>query len=75
MNAWILVGVIVGSTVMGDLLQSLEMKRHGEISNFHPRGLSLLAATLAKPSWPAARFALRSEVPCRGVRQFRRGKI
>jgi uncharacterized membrane protein len=45
---WILLGLIVGSTVMGDLLQSLEMKRHGEIDDFHPRGWARLAATLAR---------------------------
>ena len=27
-------------TVLGDLLQSIEMKRHGEIQNFHPRGIA-----------------------------------
>jgi drug/metabolite transporter (DMT)-like permease len=48
LNSWILVAVIVGATVMGDLLQSLEMKRHGEIRDFHPRGLGKLAATLAR---------------------------
>src|ERR1700732_655621 len=39
---------MVGSTVLGDLLQSLEMKRHGEIRDFHPRGWAKLAATLAR---------------------------
>jgi len=47
-KAWVLLGVIVGSTVTGDLLQSLEMKRHGEIRDFHPSGLGRLAATLAR---------------------------
>jgi len=32
MKAWTLLAIIVGSTVMGDLLQSLEMKRHGAIT-------------------------------------------
>ena len=35
MKAWLLLGVIVGSTVAADLLQSREMKRHGEIRDFH----------------------------------------
>ena len=48
MNAWLLVSTVVGSTVLGDLLQSFEMKRHGEIHNFHPRGLPKLFATLAR---------------------------
>lgn len=47
MNSWLLVSTVVGSTVLGDLLQSFEMKRHGEI-NFHPRGLAKLFATLAR---------------------------
>lgn len=48
MNAWLLVSTVVGSTVLGDLLQSFEMKRHGEIHNFHPLGLPKLFATLAR---------------------------
>ncbi len=51
MKVWLLLGVIVGSTVMGDLLQSLEMKRHGEIRDFHPRGLARLLATLARKKY------------------------
>ena len=48
MNGWSLLALMVGSTVAGDLLQSLEMKRHGEITEFHPRGLGRLFATLAR---------------------------
>jgi drug/metabolite transporter (DMT)-like permease len=47
-RSWTLLGLIVGSTVVGDLLQSFEMKRHGEITEFHPRGLGRLFATLAR---------------------------
>jgi len=47
-TAWTLLCVMIGSTVMGDLLQSLEMKRHGEIQSFHPRGLGRLLAALAR---------------------------
>ena len=43
-----LLGVVVGCTVMGDLLQSFEMKRHGEIRDFRPRGIGRLVATLAR---------------------------
>ena len=42
MSSWLLVAMVVGATVLGDLLQSIEMKRHGEIQNFHPRGLAKL---------------------------------
>jgi drug/metabolite transporter (DMT)-like permease len=48
MTSWLLVATIVGATVLGDLLQSIEMKRHGEIRNFHPRGLPKLFFTLAQ---------------------------
>jgi drug/metabolite transporter (DMT)-like permease len=47
-RAWLLVGLVVGSTVLGDLLQSLEMKRHGEIHDFHPRGWARLFGALAQ---------------------------
>jgi len=50
-KVWMLLSVIVGSTVMGDLLQSLEMKRHGEIRDFHPRGLGKVLATLARKKY------------------------
>jgi drug/metabolite transporter (DMT)-like permease len=33
---WLLVALIVSSTTISDLLQSREMKRHGEIDEFHP---------------------------------------
>jgi drug/metabolite transporter (DMT)-like permease len=39
MIQWLLVAVIVASTTVGDILQSLEMKRHGEIHDFRPGGL------------------------------------
>jgi drug/metabolite transporter (DMT)-like permease len=47
MSAWILLGIVIGCTVMGDLVSSFEMKRHGEIHDFRPRGLGRLLATLA----------------------------
>jgi drug/metabolite transporter (DMT)-like permease len=47
-KAWLLLAVIVGSTVIADLLQSLEMKRHGEIRDFRPSGLRRVLATLAR---------------------------
>ena len=45
---WILVALIVGSTVLADLLQSFEMKRYGEVSDFGATSLKSLAATLAR---------------------------
>jgi drug/metabolite transporter (DMT)-like permease len=44
MKAWFLLSAIVGSTVISDLLSAFEMKRHGEISSFHPG----IVGTLAK---------------------------
>ena len=48
MRAWLLLAVIVLSTALGDVLQSLEMKRHGEIHDFGPRGLGRVLKTLAR---------------------------
>jgi len=47
-KAWLLLAVIIASTVTADLLQSHEMKRHGEIHDFRPSGLRLLLVTLAR---------------------------
>ena len=46
MTPWILVGVIVASTVTADILQTIEMKRQGEISDFRPGRLGRLFAKL-----------------------------
>ncbi len=46
--AWLLVGLIVAATVMSDLLQSIEMKRAGELREFHPSGLGRYFASLAR---------------------------
>ena len=48
MRAWLLLAVIIGSTVAADLLQSHEMKRHGEVHDFRPRGLGRVLAALAR---------------------------
>ena len=48
MKAWLLLGVIIASTVSADLLQSHEMKRHGEIHDFRPRGLGSVLSKLAR---------------------------
>jgi len=34
---------MIASTVLGDLLQSFQMKQHGEIKDFHPRLITRLA--------------------------------
>jgi drug/metabolite transporter (DMT)-like permease len=48
MRAWLLLGAIVGCTVVSDLLSSFEMKRHGEIHDFRPGRLGQLIGTLAQ---------------------------
>ncbi|HEU0124357.1 MAG TPA: hypothetical protein VFQ91_27760 [Bryobacteraceae bacterium] len=44
--AWIYVTVIVVSTVASDLLQSWEMKRHGEVTDFGIGGIGRLLKML-----------------------------
>ena len=45
---WILVAIVVGATVAGDLLQSLEMKQLGEIHDFRPSGIRRAVSYLAR---------------------------
>ena len=45
---WFLVALIVVSTTVGDLLQSSEMKQHGEIRDFRPTRLGRVFAQLAR---------------------------
>ena len=44
---WALVGIIVAATVLGDVLQTLGMRHHGEIHDFRPGALGRVAAALA----------------------------
>ena len=48
MKAWLLLGLIILSTVAADVLTSLEMRRHGEIRDFGARGLGRAAAVLVR---------------------------
>lgn len=45
---WVLVAVVVGCTVLGDLLQSWEMKDYGEVAGFGPSGLMRHMRALAQ---------------------------
>lgn len=45
---WLLLATVVGCTVIGDLLQSREMKRHGEIEDFAPSGIRRHLAGMAR---------------------------
>lgn len=49
LTRWFLVGAVVGSTVACDLLQSWEMKRQGEVTDFRP---ARVAAWFQR--WPLA---------------------
>lgn len=50
--AWLLLFVMVGSTVAGDLLQSMEMKRHGEVC-FSDGRLAAAFGALCRNAWLA----------------------
>jgi len=47
---WLMVAIIVGSTVLADLLQSFEMKRHGEVQvgDLHPVRVGGMLGRLAQ---------------------------
>ena len=50
MIPWLLVATIVLCTALADVLQTIEMKRHGEVKDFHPGRLGRMFARLfAKP--------------------------
>lgn len=61
---WALVAVVVLATVLSDLLQSREMKRHGEIDDLHPGRLGRRLAGLFR------RPALLAAVACMAVSFF-----
>jgi drug/metabolite transporter (DMT)-like permease len=45
---WTLVAIIVASTTLKDVLQSMAMKRHGEIHDFRPGAIGKLLRVLAR---------------------------
>lgn len=45
---WLLLAVMVAATTGGDVLQSLGMRKHGEIRDFRPGALRRVAAALAR---------------------------
>ncbi len=45
---WLLVAIIVVSTTLGELLQTVAMKRHGEIRDFRPTALGRALARVAR---------------------------
>jgi drug/metabolite transporter (DMT)-like permease len=55
---WFLVAVIVTATVLADALQTLAMRRHGEIRDFRPGALGRAAAALARNGFVIIAVAL-----------------
>ena len=45
---WILIGIIVAATAVGEVLGAMGMRRHGEIRDFRPGALGRAAAVLTR---------------------------
>jgi len=45
---WFLVLIIVSATVAADILQSIEMKKHGEVEDFRPHKLGRMLTGFAR---------------------------
>ena len=45
---WLLIGIIVAATTIGEVLQAKGMRRHGEIRDFRPGALGRLVSVLAR---------------------------
>ena len=54
---WLLVAIIVAATTIGELLQAVAMKRHGEIHDFRPGAIGRLLAILARNKFVVAAVA------------------
>jgi drug/metabolite transporter (DMT)-like permease len=45
---WLLIGITVAATTLGEVLQALGMRRHGEIHDFRPDALGRAMTVLAR---------------------------
>ncbi len=45
---WLLVGIIVATTTIGEVLQAMGMRHHGEIHDFRPGALGRVLAAIAQ---------------------------
>lgn len=45
---WLLIGIIVAATTVGEVLSAMGMRRHGEIRDFRPGALGRAASLLAR---------------------------
>jgi drug/metabolite transporter (DMT)-like permease len=58
MMKWILVAAIVTATVLCDALQTIGVRRHGEIDDFRPGALGRAGSALARNGYVIAAVAL-----------------
>ena len=45
---WVLIGIIVAATTVGEVLQAMGMRHHGEIHDFRPNAIGRAAALLVR---------------------------
>ena len=45
---WLLIGIVVAATTVGEVLQALGMRRHGEIRDFRPSAVGRAMGMLAR---------------------------
>lgn len=50
---WLLIAIIVAATTIGEVLQAMGMRRHGEIRDFRPGALGSLVGALTR-NWMVA---------------------
>ena len=51
---WAMVGIIVAATTVGEVLQALGMRRHGEIRDFRPTAIGRALAVLSRNRYVVA---------------------
>ena len=54
---WLLVGIIVAATTIGEVLQAKGMRHHGEIRDFRPSAIGRAAAVLSRNWYVVASVA------------------
>jgi drug/metabolite transporter (DMT)-like permease len=54
---WLLIGVVVAATTIGEVMQAMGMKHHGEIRDFRPGALGRALAMLARNRFVIASVA------------------
>jgi drug/metabolite transporter (DMT)-like permease len=51
---WVYIAVIVGATTVGEVMQAVAMRRHGEIRDFRPGAIGRAISLLARNAFVAA---------------------